>query len=52
MRRTGHGHIIADRRLETVAGIGAMIFGAVLLNDAYEKRAKSQPWWLRPLSWW
>lgn len=52
MTRSGRGHIIADRRAEIAAGIGAMVVGAVLLNDAFEKRARPQPWWLRPLSWW
>lgn len=45
-------HWIADARAEAFAGMAAMAAGAVLLHDAFERRSKSQPWWLRPFSWW
>lgn len=52
MKRSGRGHYIANPRVETAAGLAALIIGAVLLHDAYEKRARPQPFWLRPLAWW
>ena len=52
MRRAGRGHYISDPRVETAAGIAAFIAGAILLHDAYEKRARPQPVWLRPFAWW
>jgi hypothetical protein len=52
VRRAGRGHLIADRRLEVAAGLAAFALGAVLLHDAYERRAKDQPLWLKPLSFW
>ena len=52
MKRAGRGHLIADPRLEAVAGLAAFVFGGYLLRDAYEGRAKRQPIWLRPFSWW
>jgi hypothetical protein len=52
MRRAGRGHYIADPRLETAAGLLALGIAAVLLHDAYERRAREQPIWLRPFSWW
>jgi len=45
-------HIVADARLETALGIGALVAAAVLLRDAYEQRARRQPLWLRPFAWW
>lgn len=52
MRRAGRGHWIRNARLETAAGLAAMLGGALLLHDAYERRARQQPLWLRPFSWW
>ena len=46
------GHLIADPRLEIAAGLLALGAAALLLHDAYEGRAKKQPVWLRPFSWW
>jgi hypothetical protein len=51
-RGRGRGHLIADPRLATAAGLGAMVLAAVLLHDAYEGRARDQPFWLRPFSFW
>lgn len=45
-------HYIEDRRLEIAAGIGALLAAAALLHDAFDRRAKSMPWWLRPFTWW
>ena len=52
MKRAGRGHIIADKRVETAAGVALLIGGMVLLRDAYERRAQDQPLWLRPFAWW
>ncbi len=52
MTRAGRGHLIANRRLEVAAGLAAFALGAALLHDAYERRAKDQPLWLRPLAFW
>lgn len=52
MRRRRGGHLIADRRVEIAAGLGAFVLGGLLLRDAYEKRAQPQPLWLKPFSWW
>lgn len=46
------GHYIADPRLETAAGIALLVGAAALLHDAYERRARKQPLWLRPFAWW
>jgi hypothetical protein len=50
--RAGRGHLIASRRLEIAAGLAAFALGAVLLHDAYDRRAQPQPVWLRPFSFW
>lgn len=52
MKRAGRGHIIADRRVETAAGIGLFILAGLLLRDAYEGRGRPQPIWLRPFASW
>lgn len=52
MKRSGRSHYIADARVETAAGIALLIGSAMLLHDAYERRARPQPIWLRPLAWW
>lgn len=56
MRRAGRGlvrgHYIANPRLEIAVGLALFGAAALLLHDAYEKRAREQPVWLRPLSWW
>lgn len=48
----GRGHLVADARVETALGIAALVAAAVLLRDAYEQRARKQPFWLRPLAFW
>lgn len=45
-------HYIADPRLETAAGIAMLLAAGALLHDAYERRARRQPFWLKPFSWW
>jgi hypothetical protein len=51
-RRRVAGHLIASRRLEIAAGVGAFVLGAILLHDAFEKRGQPQPLLLRPFTWW
>lgn len=48
----GRGHLVADARVETGLGLAALVAAAVLLHDAYERRARQQPLWLRPLTFW
>lgn len=45
-------HLIRDRQLEVLAGLGALVLGAILLRDAYEGRGRDQPKLLRPFSFW
>lgn len=52
MKRAGRGHVIADPRAAAAAGLALFLLGGYLLHDAYEGRAKQQPLWLRPFSWW
>lgn len=52
MTRPGRGHLIADRRVEVAAGLAAFALGGLLLHDAYERRAKQQPFWLKPFAFW
>ena len=48
-----HGrHWIRNKHAEAAAGIVAGIAAAVLLHDAYDRRARQQPLWLRPFSFW
>lgn len=48
-----HGrHLIKDPRLEAAAGVALGAVAAVLLHDAYDRRARQQPLWLRPFSFW
>lgn len=47
-----HRHLIKDARTETALGLAALVTAAVLLHDAFERRAQKQPLWLRPLAFW
>lgn len=45
-------HWIRDPAVEAAAGVGFLVVAGVLLNDAYERRARKQPLWLRPFAFW
>lgn len=53
---TRHGrrrkHLIGNRNIELVLGIGGFILSSLLIRDAYEGRGVEQPKILRPFSWW
>jgi len=44
------GHLIADQRTETMAGLVLFLAAVVLLHDAYERRGRAQPFYMRLLS--
>jgi hypothetical protein len=37
-------HIIENRKIEIIIGLIAMVVGALLLRDAFDKRNKKMPW--------
>lgn len=51
MTRRGR-HIISDPRLETAAGIAALLAAWMLLYDAHDARGGKLPWFLRWVAWW
>lgn len=45
-------HLIRNRDVEILAGLGALVLAAMLLKDAFEGRGHDQPRLLRPFSFW
>jgi hypothetical protein len=45
-------HVIANQQAEFAVGLVLLAGGAYLLHDAVERRGRSQPWWMRPISFW
>lgn len=43
-------HLIADRRLELIAGVAVFALGTMLLWDATEGRGQRAPWLLRAVA--
>lgn len=44
--------MIRNPAIEAAAGIGAFLVGWLLLHDAYDRRGRDQPRWMRPFTWW